>query len=161
MSISVAVSCRSGSKLATTLVDCYFQHSFLFLFSQKKCSDQKLIWQKFSERQIIQGQTPSAILGPPSVHFGFPRRCGIAGGERVPPSPLGWYTFYMLWPQLKLIYQEYFFLGHPLLWGREPSISQNSLLLSYGRILYIHSKNWLAKLQCKSHDYSRSSYLFV
>ena len=24
-------------------------------------------------------------------HFGFWRRCGVAGGERVPPAPLGWY----------------------------------------------------------------------
>ena len=34
-------------------------------------------------------QTPSAIFGPPSSHFGFWRRCGIAGGGRVPPEPLG------------------------------------------------------------------------
>ena len=43
-----------------------------------------------------QGQTlfqiPSAILGPPGGHFGFCRRCGIAGGERVPPQSLGWYS---------------------------------------------------------------------
>ena len=25
-------------------------------------------------------------------HFGFCRRCGIAGGERVPLAPLGWYS---------------------------------------------------------------------
>ena len=36
-------------------------------------------------------QTPLAILGPPGCHFGFGRRCGVAGSERVPPSPLGWY----------------------------------------------------------------------
>ena len=36
-------------------------------------------------------QTPSAILGPTGGHFGFCRRCSVAGGERVPPSPLGWY----------------------------------------------------------------------
>ena len=28
---------------------------------------------------------------PPGGHFGFCRRCGVAGGERVPPAPLGWY----------------------------------------------------------------------
>ena len=38
-------------------------------------------------------QTPSAILGPPGGHFGFCRRCGVAGGERVPLAPLGWYSF--------------------------------------------------------------------
>ena len=27
----------------------------------------------------------------PVGHFGFCRRCGVAGAERVPPSPLGWY----------------------------------------------------------------------
>ena len=38
-------------------------------------------------------QTPSAILGPPGGHFGFCKRCGIKGCERVPPSPLGWYYY--------------------------------------------------------------------
>ena len=38
-------------------------------------------------------QTPSAILGPPGGHLGFCRRCGVAGGERVPPLPLGWYSW--------------------------------------------------------------------
>ena len=33
----------------------------------------------------------SAILGPPVGHFRFRRRYGVAGGERVPPVPLGWY----------------------------------------------------------------------
>ena len=36
-------------------------------------------------------QTPSAILGATGGHFGFCRRCDVAGGERVPPAPLGWY----------------------------------------------------------------------
>merc|ERR1712208_38932 len=44
---------------------------------------------------ITQGwtpfQTPSTILGAPGGHFGFCRPCGVAGGERVPPAPLGWY----------------------------------------------------------------------
>ena len=45
-------------------------------------------------------QTPSAILGPPGGHFGFCRRCGVAGGERVPPAPLGWYfiSFFIFSP---------------------------------------------------------------
>ena len=32
-----------------------------------------------------------AILGPPGGHFGFCRQCHVAGGDRVPPLPLGWY----------------------------------------------------------------------
>ena len=31
------------------------------------------------------------ILGPSSRHLGLCRRCGVAGCERVPPAPLGWY----------------------------------------------------------------------
>ena len=27
----------------------------------------------------------------PGGHFGFCMRCSVAGGERVPPAPLGWY----------------------------------------------------------------------
>ena len=38
-------------------------------------------------------QTLSAILGPPSGHFGFCRRGGVAGGELVPSAPLGWYCY--------------------------------------------------------------------
>ena len=34
----------------------------------------------------------------PVGHFGFCRQCGIAGGEQVPPSPLGWYLFiFKIW----------------------------------------------------------------
>ena len=36
-------------------------------------------------------KTLSAILGPLVSHFGFTRGYGVAGGERVPPAPLGWY----------------------------------------------------------------------
>ena len=34
---------------------------------------------------------PVDHLGVPSGHFGFCRRCCVAGGERKPPVPLGWY----------------------------------------------------------------------
>ena len=46
----------------------------------------------------IPFQPPSAILGPPGSHLKFCRRCGVAGGaaggEQVPPSPLGCYSFF-------------------------------------------------------------------
>ena len=29
-------------------------------------------------------------------HFGYFLQCGIAGGERVPPAPLGWYFLFQL-----------------------------------------------------------------
>ena len=65
------------------------------LFSQKKCSDQKTYLAKVLECPKTQEQTPfqtpSAILGPPGGHFDFCRRCGVACGERLPPSLLGWY----------------------------------------------------------------------
>ena len=41
-----------------------------------------------------------AILGLPGSHFGFCRRCGVAGGERVPPSLLGWYLILILMSSL-------------------------------------------------------------
>ena len=34
---------------------------------------------------------PVGHFRSPGGHFGFCRQCGVAGGERVPPSPLGWY----------------------------------------------------------------------
>ena len=33
---------------------------------------------------------PVGPFGAPGSYFGF-HSCGVAGGERVPPSPLGWY----------------------------------------------------------------------
>ena len=38
---------------------------------------------------------PFGHFGAPWWPFGFCRRCGVAGGERVPPSPLGWYFLYL------------------------------------------------------------------
>ena len=35
-----------------------------------------------------QGMEICQMLG----HFGFYRRCCVAGGERVPPALLGWYS---------------------------------------------------------------------
>ena len=42
----------------------------------------------------------------PNLDFGFCRRCGIEGSERVPPSPLGWYWVsyrYFWWQRQNLI----------------------------------------------------------
>ena len=56
------------------------------------------------ERAKTQGynqfQTPSAILGPTG------RRCGVAGGERVPPAPLGWYFMLFF-----ILFISFFFLS--------------------------------------------------
>ena len=75
-----------GCFLATTLVNCYFHHSFPFHFPFSPS-------QPFSHRtaapinKIIQTpfQTLPAIFGPHSGHFGFCIRCGVVGVERVPP----------------------------------------------------------------------------
>ena len=45
----------------------------------------------------------SAILGPTGGHFGFCRRCGVAGGEQVPPAPLGWYSNFQVTFKIKEI----------------------------------------------------------
>ena len=37
------------------------------------------------------GALPVAILGPHCGHIGFYRWCSVAGSERVPLAPLGWY----------------------------------------------------------------------
>ena len=46
------------------------------------------------------GADPFRHFGAPGGHFGFCRRCDVAGDERVPPSPQGWYYFvfsYLSW----------------------------------------------------------------
>ena len=45
----------------------------------------------------------------PLGHFGFSRQCSIAGGERVPPAPLGWYSpIFSLFPFFPLFSGVYF-----------------------------------------------------
>ena len=105
--MGVPVGRHSGSRPAMTSVATisdiifflFFPVSFFLhclLFSQRECSDQKTYLlnvdgspQKPKCRDL--SKTPSAILGFPSSHFEFCRRCGVAGGERVSPAPLGWY----------------------------------------------------------------------
>ena len=31
-----------------------------------------------------------------AIHFRFSSRCGVAGGEQLPPAPVGWYFFFKL-----------------------------------------------------------------
>ena len=70
----IPVSWRSGGRLATTLVatiNIIFSHSIFPSF-----------WGPLvAILDFAGGGALQAV------------RCGIAGGERVPPSPLGWYCF--------------------------------------------------------------------
>ena len=59
----------------------------------------KLIYRKLTGVPNNLGLDPFA---DPVGHFGAHwqavrhcRRCGVAGGERVPPAPLGWYYQYL------------------------------------------------------------------
>ena len=67
-----------------------------FLFSHRRSARiTKLILQKLRRVPKNLGvntfQDPVGHFWPPRGHFGFWRRCSIAGGESVPPAPLGWY----------------------------------------------------------------------
>ena len=95
-----------GGWLATTFVDRYFHRYFVFfsIFSSPSrpfliegvLGSKNLFSKSGSKWPITWGYTPFltllAILGTPGGHFGFCRRCGVAGGEREPPAPLGWYV---------------------------------------------------------------------
>ena len=98
-----------------TIVDCSFHYSFLFFsgttFSHRKSARiKKLVLLKLTVAPNDLGvhpfPDPVGHLGSPGGYFGLLRfswkewsnqavrccrRCGVAGGERVPPSPLGWY----------------------------------------------------------------------
>ena len=77
----------------------YFHRSFLFsrfffsppfvaTFSHRRGARiKKPILRRLFRAPKNPFQTPPAILGPPGGHFGFCRRCDIAGSERVPPLP--------------------------------------------------------------------------
>ena len=78
----------------------YFHQSFHFssvaTFSHRRSARiKKLIYQKLLRMPKNLGEDTSP---DPVGHFGAQwqavrrcRRCGVAGGERVPPAPLGWY----------------------------------------------------------------------
>ena len=78
----------------------FFSPFFLFLlrrdlFSQKECSDQKTYFAKVDgNAQKPRGRhlsrPPLPFWGPLAAILDF---AGIAGGQRAPPSPLGWYFF--------------------------------------------------------------------
>ena len=101
--IGTSVSQYSGGRLATTLVATIDAISPTFFFSVIYFSQRRSARiKKLILRKLIVGvgpknlgvcifPDPSAILWPPNGHFGFCRRCGIAGGERV---PLGWYYLF-------------------------------------------------------------------
>ena len=105
----VPVGGRSGGRLATTLVATInviiFFFSFLFslffffsvvYFSHRRSARiKKLILRKLTGAP--QNLGVDTFLDPVG-HFGAHwhavrrcRRCGVAGSERVPPAPLGWY----------------------------------------------------------------------
>ena len=86
----------------------YKRHYFLFfsffflrrlIFSQKECSDQKLILRKLmgaskkSSIDTFKDPVGHFDFGPPNGHFGFFRWCGVAGSKPVHLLPLGWYRF--------------------------------------------------------------------
>ena len=78
---------------------------------------------------------------PPCVHFGFYRWCGVAGGERMPPAPLGWYLYQLL----QMLVLHYYLLLCPLpcptnlcLTSQHSSIS--ALMSDYG--LQISTTNY-------------------
>ena len=76
----------------------YFLFSFLFFFffsvvyfsHRRSARIKKLIKRKLlkTSKNLVENTFPGSVS-----HFGFSRRCGVAGGERVPPAPLGWYLF--------------------------------------------------------------------
>ena len=43
---------------------------------------------KYGKMEIWKYGVPLEYL---AIHFGICSRCGVAGGEQVPPAPLGWY----------------------------------------------------------------------
>ena len=100
--VGIPVGLRSGCRLATTLVatinDIIFFLSFVSVvyFSHRRSAwIKKLICKSWRKAQKPKGwqllQTTSAIVGPPSGHFGFCRLCSVAGSERLSPALLGWF----------------------------------------------------------------------
>ena len=71
-----------------------------FAFPRRRKANEKLLgWknlfcESWSERPSYYREvTPVFYFGSVSWPWRCCRRCGVAGGERVPPAPLGWYFF--------------------------------------------------------------------
>ena len=60
----------------------------------KSCSDGKTCLAKVDRSAQVTIEKCPAFFYLGSVSWPWPccRRCGVAGGERVPPAPLGWYS---------------------------------------------------------------------
>ena len=96
--VVVPVGRRSGSRLATTLVAtkndiCFFTFFFFFpvvYFSHKECSNQETYLAKVDKSaQKPRDKHPSRHRRP---FWGLlVAILDFAGGERMPPAPLGWY----------------------------------------------------------------------
>ena len=75
--------------------------SFIATYSHRRSARiKKLIQRKLLRMPKNLGV---ATFPDPINHFGFCRQCSVAGGERVSPSPLGWYNLIMT----KIILSEY------------------------------------------------------
>ena len=67
--------------------------SFIIFFYQPPRLRSAQIRNLNNESWFEQPKEPVGCFGAPGGHFGFWRQCGVAGGQRVPPSPLGWYWY--------------------------------------------------------------------
>ena len=84
---------RSSTTLVATRNNIIFSLFFIDLFSfsvvyfphRRSARIKKLIL-----RRLTGPLRP--FWGNPSGHFGFYKQCSIAGSERVPQAPLGWYS---------------------------------------------------------------------
>ena len=100
LAVGVPVGRRSGVRLATTLVatitliifrsplpvSTQFFSSVANFSHRRSAQIKKLIVRKLL--RMPRARRP--FWGPLAAIFGFCRRCGVAGGERVPPLELGW-----------------------------------------------------------------------
>ena len=80
---------RQWTAIFTIIFHSIFHFFSVATFSHGRSAHmKKLIYQKLIGAPNNLGFNP---FPDPVGHFGTPCRCGVAGGERVPPAPLGWY----------------------------------------------------------------------
>ena len=85
-----------ATKKSFLLFFLFFPFSVVTISQRMSARIKKLIKQKLTlapkETGVDTFPDPIGHFVAPSDHFGFCKWCGIAGGKRVPPAPLGWYS---------------------------------------------------------------------
>ena len=69
----------------------HYKRNYFLFWREHVAFQQSAFRQSTAGNDVVATIVISLFFFSPGGHIGFCRRCGVACGKRVPPSPLGWY----------------------------------------------------------------------